>query len=61
MSKLFVIGNCYAESGDYGNELFQVLEDAGYQLAYNTKSQTSCTILKELDIPEENSGNETNE
>lgn len=52
MSKLFVIGNCYAENADYAKNLFEVLEGAGYTLAYNNKSMNSCTILKEVEEEE---------
>lgn len=52
MSKLFVIGNCYAESDDFAKDLFAVLEGAGYTLAYNNRSMNSCTILKEIEEEE---------
>lgn len=53
MSKLFVIGNCYTESEQFASELFGVLENAGYTLAYNAKSKNACTILKEIEETEE--------
>ena len=53
MSKLYVIGNCYSDNENNAAELFKVLEDAGYTLAYNTKSKVSATILKEMEEPEE--------
>lgn len=49
MSDLYVIGNCYAEDAKYSADLFKILTDAGYVLAYNTKNKNSATIMKEMD------------
>ena len=48
MGKLYVIGNCYSDNESNAREIFDVLEEAGYTLGYNTVSKTSATILKEI-------------
>ena len=48
MSKLYVIGNVYSDNTDNANELFQVLTGAGYTLGYNTMSNNSAVIMKEI-------------
>lgn len=48
MSKLYVIGNCYSDNEENAKELFRVLEGAGYTLGYNTMSNNSCVIMKEI-------------
>lgn len=49
MSELYVIGNCYAEDSKYASDLFKILTDAGYVLAYNTRNKNSATIMKEME------------
>ena len=53
MSKLFVVGNIYSDNETNANELFKVMEDAGYTLGYNTMSKTSAVIMKEIDESQE--------
>ena len=53
MSNLYVIGNCYAENDVYAKDIFKVLTDAGYELAYNSRGKNSVTILKEIEVEEE--------
>jgi hypothetical protein len=55
MSNLYVIGNCYSDDEKYAKELFQVLTNAGYTLAYNHNSNKACVIMKELE-PEAEEG-----
>ena len=52
MSKLFVIGNCYSDNSDSAQELFGVLEEAGYTLGYNTMNKNSAVIMKEMEEEE---------
>ena len=52
MSNLYVVGTCYGENQELAKELFAVLENAGYILAYNTKSANSATVLKEIENEE---------
>lgn len=58
MSKLYVVGNCYSDNEKNAQEIFAVLENAGYTLAYNTQNSKSCVIMKELE-PETESESET--
>lgn len=53
MSKLYVVGNCYSDNEKYAAEIFQVLVDAGYTLAFNHDSNKSCVIMKEMEPVEE--------
>ena len=53
MKKLFIMGNCYSDDDENAKELFNVLEDAGYTLAYNSKNIRSATIMKEVEVPDE--------
>ena len=54
MGKLYVIGNVYSDNEKNAEELFGVLTNAGYTLAYNTISSMSAVIMKEIeDEPEE--------
>lgn len=57
MSKLYVIGNCYSDNETNANELFGVLQEAGYTLGYNSMSKTTAVIMKEVN--EEESEEET--
>lgn len=53
MSNLYVVGNCYAENETYAKDIFKILTDAGYTLAYNSRGKNSVTILKEIELEEE--------
>lgn len=53
MNKLYVIGNVYSDNNDNAQELFTVLENAGYTLGYNTMNQNSAVIMKDIDDAEE--------
>ncbi len=47
--KLMVIGNCYSDTKENAEELFDVLESAGYTLGYNSMNSNSVVIMKEED------------
>ncbi len=53
MSKLYVIGNVYSDNQENAQELFSVLENAGYTLGYNTVNKNSAVIMKDMDDAEE--------
>lgn len=59
MSKLYVIGNCYSDSEANAQELFGVLEDAGYTLGYNSLNRQSAVIMKEVIEEEKEEEKET--
>ena len=52
MGKLYVIGNCYSDSEANAQELFGVLQEAGYTLGYNSMSKNSAVIMKEVNEEE---------
>lgn len=53
MSKLYVMGNFYSDNSDNAQEIFNILENAGYVLGYNVTNKNACTIMKYEDIEEE--------
>ncbi len=52
MGKLYVIGNCYSDNAANAQEIFGVLQEAGYTLGYNSMSKNSAVIMKEVDEDE---------
>ena len=47
MADLMVIGNCYSDTKENAAEIFNVLSEAGYILAYQNPNKTSAIIMKE--------------